>query len=86
MTRVSMAATANEVDLRSLAPARRHKKAFQLAHKLAVGTAFVLVTDHNPKPLYDRLQGEYRHQFFWNYLEEGPGLWRVQIGRLQKAA
>ena len=86
MTGVSAAVKANEVDVRSLAPAQRHRKVFQLARGLAVGTSFVLVTDDDPKSLYYQLQAEYRHQFFWNYLDEGPELWRVQIGRLQEAA
>ena len=78
--------TANEVDVRSLIPMQRHRKIFQLVDELAVGASFVLVNDHDPKPLYYQLQAEYPHQFFWNYLEHGPEVWKVHIGRLQKAA
>ena len=79
------ATAAHEVDLRSLAPAQRHKKVFQLARQLPVGTSFVLLTDHDPKAIHYELQAEHRHQFFWNYLGEGPEQWRVHIGRLQAA-
>jgi uncharacterized protein (DUF2249 family) len=78
--------TANEVDVRSLIPMQRHRKIFELVDELAVGASFVLVNDHDPKPLYYQLQAEYPHQFFWNYLEQGPEVWKVHIGRLQKAA
>ena len=78
--------TANEVDVRSLIPMQRHRKIFQLVDELAVGVSFVLVNDHDPKPLYYQLQAEYPHQFFWNYLEQGPEVWKVHIGRLQKEA
>lgn len=76
----------NEVDVRSLVPAQRHRKIFELVDQLAVGGAFILVNDHDPKPLYYQLEAEYPRQFSWTYLERGPEVWRVEIGRQQKAA
>jgi uncharacterized protein (DUF2249 family) len=29
---------------------------------------------------------EYPNQLSWDYLEKGPGVWRVEIGRRVKAA
>ena len=78
--------TDNEIDVRSLVPAKRHQKIFQLVDELAPGTSFVLVNDHDPKPLYYQLEAEYPRQFSWAYLQKGPEVWRVEIGRLQKAA
>jgi uncharacterized protein (DUF2249 family) len=75
-----------EIDVRSLVPALRHKKIFELVNELAVGGAFVLVNDHDPKPLYYQLEAEYPRQFSWTYLARGPDGWRVEIGRQQKAA
>jgi uncharacterized protein (DUF2249 family) len=83
--RMSQAAT-NEVDVRSLVPAQRHRKIFELVNQLSVGGSFVLVNDHDPKPLYYQLEAEYPRQFSWTYLERGPEVWRVEIGRQQKAA
>jgi len=40
-----------ELDVRSLVPAQRHEKIFQQIYELAFGTSFVLVNDHDPKPL-----------------------------------
>jgi uncharacterized protein (DUF2249 family) len=76
----------SEIDVRSLIPAQRHKKIFERVDELAVGGAFVLVNDHDPKPLYYQLEAEYPHQFSWTYLERGPDVWRVEIGRQRKAA
>jgi uncharacterized protein (DUF2249 family) len=73
----------NEIDVRSLVPAQRHRKIFQLVEELAPGASFVLVNDHDPKPLYYQLEAEYPRQFSWTYLEQGPAAWRVQIGRLR---
>ena len=77
---------AREVDVRSLVPARRHEKIFQLVDELQPGASFVLVNDHDPKPLYYQLEAEYPRQFSWTYREQGPTVWRVEIGRLQQAA
>ena len=70
----------------SLVPAQRHEKIFQHIDELAFGTSFVLVNDHGPKPLYYQLEAEYPNQFSWDYLERGPAVWRVEIGRRPKAA
>lgn len=76
----------NETDVRSLVPMQRHQKIFQLVDELAPGGKFVLVNDHDPKPLYYQLEAEHPQQFSWTYLERGPEVWRVEIGRLLKAA
>lgn len=77
---------ANIVDVRSFVPAERHRRIFQLVDGLAPGASFILVNDHDPKPLYYQLEAEYPKQFSWNYLERGPQVWRVEIGKLSQAA
>lgn len=86
MTKATTASDANVVDVRSLVPAERHAKIFQLVNELAAGSSFILVNDHDPKPLYYQLEAEYPKQFSWTYLERGPSVWRVEIGKLAKAA
>ncbi len=76
----------SEIDVRSLVPAQRHRRIFELINELAIGNTFVLVNDHDPKPLYYQLEAEYPHQFSWTYLERGPEIWRIEIGRQRKAA
>ncbi|MBN9548195.1 DUF2249 domain-containing protein [Mesorhizobium sp. WSM4976] len=86
MTNPTAASNPNVVDVRTLVPAQRHAKIFQLVNQLAPGGSFVLVNDHDPKPLYYQLEAEYPKQFSWTYLERGPAVWRVEIGKLAKAA
>ena len=69
------------LDVRQQVPARRHELIFETYHALAPGDAFVLVNDHDPKPLYYQFQAEYPDAFGWDYLESGPEVWRVRIGR-----
>ncbi len=81
-----MTDTTETFDVRSLVPAQRHAKIFQLVNELTPGGSFVLVNDHDPKPLYYQLEAEYPNQFSWTYVDRGPEVWRVEIGRLAKAA
>ena len=79
-------AVENELDVRSLATAQRHAMIFELVNELTPGASFILVNDHDPKPLYYQLEAEYPKQFSWTYLERGPGAWRVEIGKFAQAA
>jgi len=82
MTDAFATSDVNVVDVRSLAPGQRHAKIFQLVDELAPGASFILVNDHDPKPLYYQLEAEYPRQFSWTYRERGPDVWRVEIGKL----
>lgn len=74
------------IDVRSLVPAERHAKIFELVDALTPGASFVLVNDHDPKPLYYQLEAEYPRQFSWTYVEKGPEVWRVEIEKQVQAA
>jgi uncharacterized protein (DUF2249 family) len=69
------------LDVRALAPAQRHEKIFATYGALGPGTAFVLVNDHDPKPLRYQFEAEHDGRFTWEVLESGPTVWRVRIGR-----
>jgi uncharacterized protein (DUF2249 family) len=69
------------LDVRDLAPAQRHETIFSTYQDLAPGSGFVLVNDHDPKPLRYQFEAEHAGQFTWQSLEAGPEVWRVRIGR-----
>ena len=69
------------LDVRQVPPPQRHPLIFETFGALAPGQSFVLVNDHDPKPLYYQFAFERAGQFTWTYLEEGPETWRVRIGR-----
>lgn len=71
----------NVIDVRTLAPAQRHTKIFELVDALGPDESFILVNDHDPKPLHYQLEAEYPGQYSWSYLESGPLVWRVAIGK-----
>ena len=70
-----------DLDVRVLAHGQRHESIFAKYRALAPGTGFVLVNDHDPKPLRYQFEAEHPGEFTWNYLESGPKVWRVRIGR-----
>ena len=73
------AAATPELDVRTLIPAQRHALIFDRVAELGPGAGFVLVNDHDPKPLYYQLEAEHPRQFSWTYMEQGPQVWRVEI-------
>ena len=73
------------LDVRKLIPMDRHRLIFETYGKLKPGESFVLVNDHDPKPLYYQFEAEHTGEFSWNYLEQGPATWQVQIGRTAAA-
>lgn len=69
------------LDVRDVAPRDRHTLIFDTFARLEAGQGFVLINDHDPRPLYYQFQAEHTGRFSWNYLEQGPEIWRVRIGR-----
>ncbi len=69
------------IDVRAIPPRERHPTIFAMANALPVAQSFVIINDHDPRPLHYQLQAEYPGQFSWSYLEVGPEVWRVELGR-----
>ena len=74
------------IDVRTIIPRERHPLIFRTFEGLQPGEGFELVNDHDPKPLYYQFQAEIGPKFEWQYLEQGPEVWRVRIGRPASAA
>ena len=70
-----------ELDVREIAPRVRHPLIFSTFDELKSGDSFVLVNDHDPKPLYYQFEAERHDQFRWEYLVTGPEEWQVRITR-----
>lgn len=74
------------IDVRHIAPRERHPLIFGTFDRLLAGESLLLVNDHDPKPLFYQFQAESKGEFTWEYLESGPEVWQVQIGKPQGAA
>ena len=69
------------IDVREIPPRERHPLLFRTFDEFAPGTSFLLVNDHDPKPLYYQFMAERPGQLGWDYLEEGTEVWRVRISK-----
>ena len=69
------------VDVRTVVPRDRHPLIFATFDALGPGEAFILINDHDPKPLLYQLRAEREGAFTWDYLEQGPRTWQVRIGK-----
>lgn len=72
-----------ELDIRAVPPPERHPLIDATFDRLHPGEAFVLVNDHDPKPLHYAFLYERPGRFTWDYLEQGPEIWRVRIGKVR---
>jgi uncharacterized protein (DUF2249 family) len=77
----SQTQTAKMIDVRTIPPRERHPLIFQTFHALRPKETFELVNDHDPKPLYYQFAAEHEGHFTWDYLDRGPEVWRVRIGK-----
>lgn len=70
------------LDVRPIPPREKHPTIFETFDELEPGDHFVLVNDHDPKPLYYQFQAERPGEMDWAYLEEGPKEWRVKLTKI----
>lgn len=68
-----------KVDARDYEPKDKHRVIFETFDSLNPGEKMELVNDHDPRPLHYQMIAEMDGQFEWEYLEEGPEVWRVAI-------
>ncbi len=62
-----------------LEPKLKHPTIFTYFDNINEGESFIILNDHDPKPLYFQLLGERGEIFTWEYLEEGPEWWKIRI-------
>lgn len=73
----------NEFDIRSYPPTERHEMFYKAFADIRPGEAFVFINDHDPRPLYYQMEAESTEPFKWEYLEEGPEVWKVRVRKVK---
>lgn len=74
--------TERVLDVRPIPPREKHPTIFSTFDALKPGEYFILVNDHDPVPLKYQFDFERSGQVTWEYLEQGPQLWRVKISKV----
>lgn len=67
------------IDVPTIEPRLKHPTIFARFDELADGETLVIRNDHDPKPVYYQLLGERGNIFKWEYLEQGPEIWKVRL-------
>lgn len=75
----SSSAADNILNVTLLEPKLKHPTIFNRFDELKPGESLTLHNDHDPKPLYYQLLGERGDIFTWDYLEQGPSVWKIKI-------
>lgn len=63
------------------APREKHPTIFNTFDGLVSGENMLIINDHDPRPLLYQFMMERPEKFEWQYLEEGPEVWRVAISK-----
>jgi uncharacterized protein (DUF2249 family) len=70
------------LDVRDTEPRNRFETIMAAYDALAPGAAIELVVDHDPRCMYYTLEATRpQDSFSFDYLESGPEVWRVVVGR-----
>jgi len=76
-----------ELDLRAVPVNERSPdKIINAWKELNQGEALRLINDHDPKPLRYMFQIEFKDSFAWEYKQQGPEVWIVEIKKIKAAA
>lgn len=79
-------ATENILVVPELEPRLKHSTIFARFAAVPEGGSLIIVNDHDPKPLYYQMLGQLGNVFIWEYLEQGPELYRIKITRRHSGA
>lgn len=71
-----------ELDIRQIIPREKHATIHATFEDLAPGRSMILINDHDPKPLYYEFNFEKSGRFKWEYIEQGPEVWKVVITKV----
>lgn len=72
----------SELDVRVIPAREKHPTIHARLHALSVNEALHIINDHDPRPLRFELEADHPGAFSWEYLEQGPETWRVEVRRL----
>ena len=70
---------ATSLDIRIYEKGHKKDIIFKAFEKLTLGETMELINDHDPRPLYQQFILNFPEHFEWEYLEQGPEIWRIAI-------
>lgn len=77
-----VAAQEGDLDVRTIDHSVRHARVIGVVTALVPGESMVIAADHAPRGVIREIEMDVPGDFTFEYLAEGPSLWRLQISRV----
>lgn len=77
-----VSAQEGDLDVRSIDHSVRHARVIGVVTSLVPGESMVIAADHAPRGVIREIEMDVPGEFKFEYLAEGPSLWRLQIERV----
>lgn len=74
------------IDVREIPARIRHVTILSILDQLKPGEAVRIVNGHDPLPLRLQMEAVHGAVFSWTYVEQGPDIWQIEIGRVGAAS
>lgn len=71
-----------DLDVRTIDHSVRHARVIGVVTSLVPGESMVIAADHAPRGVIREIEMDVTGDFKFEYLAEGPSLWRLQIERV----
>lgn len=76
----------NILNVALIEPRLKHSTVFERFDELISGESLILHNDHDPKPLYYEISAKRGDIFTWEYLQQGPEVWKVKITKKKEVS
>ena len=65
-------------------PHLKHKTIFETYASLQPSESVLIINDHDPIPLRFQLESTHKGNYEWDYIEQGPTTFQVEITKLNE--
>jgi len=77
-----VSAQEGDLDVRTIDHSVRHARVIGVVTSLVPGDSMVIAADHAPRGVIREIEMDVPGEFTFEYLAEGPSLWRLQVERV----
>jgi regulator of cell morphogenesis and NO signaling len=75
--------TLNLLDLREIEPKNKNSYTLEVFDQLHPNEILTILNDFDPIPLYYQFKVERPESFRWEYIEDGPSIWKINITKIK---
>ncbi|MFZ5988167.1 MAG: DUF2249 domain-containing protein [Bacillota bacterium] len=73
-----------QIDIRVIPPKDRYPTVYSAFQGISNNEKIELINDHDLRPLLEyKFSADFPNQYAWQYIEQGPDVWRVIVEKRQ---